>query len=345
MQLLPGDAAPDLAVEHFLNSEGPRPIIFDRPSFITLWNAGCSGCLPAIDALAEFAASQNVLCFGVAVMVRDMEATAAAARLASSDAVLCIERRDPNRMGMARGAVTRQWLEASGRNSVPTTFVVDGNGVLAWIGQPEDAPKVMESVVAGTWDFGKARSEEWSITAPGAVARQVTIMDLTEAVMTGQLQEAAKLIQNAERSVPRLDNEPQFVTLKLQVLAGVDEEAAGRYYTQAAPMFKGDAGLQTTLAVTALTGLRNPQSVADAAAENLGVVVSTSTGLPPDLRAISSVLLAKAMALRGETAAALAVLDRVGKEMDSGGVPERAAKWCRKQVGQIAADLHNVRTE
>lgn len=343
MRLLPGDVAPVLELEKFLNHEGTRPIIFDRPSFVTLWNAGCSGCLPAIAELADFSAPHSLQCIGVAVMVRDVEATETAALGAESRAVLALEDRPQPLSVLGRGAVTRNWLEASGRDAVPTTFIVNGGGLLAWIGTPDHAPRVMTAILDGTWDLKEARASELSAAAD-APDRRIAIMDVTEAMMTGQLHEAATIIRDAEQRVSGLGNEPQFATLKLQVLASLDEDAAARYYVQAAPMFKGDAAVQTTLAITALTGLRKPRAVAEAAVESLGLVVGGNADLPPDLRAISAVLLGRAKALVGDTAAALAILDLVNGQMESGAVPERASKWCRAQAELIAADLHGIKT-
>src|SRR5690606_34474394 len=79
-RLLPGDRAPGLKLARVFNRETPvEQVKFDRLSAVILWNAGCVGCLPAVSEVAELGAAHDMPCYGVAVMVRDVDRTAAAA--------------------------------------------------------------------------------------------------------------------------------------------------------------------------------------------------------------------------------------------------------------------------
>lgn len=86
-------------------------------------------------------------------------------------------------MVFGRGAVTRNWLEASGRDAVPTTFIADEKGLLGWIGTPDRALDVMQVVLDGTWDLAEARASELSVNAADASDRRIAIMDISEAMM------------------------------------------------------------------------------------------------------------------------------------------------------------------
>src|SRR5690606_39008702 len=59
-----------------------------------------------------------------------------------------------------QGRMSRNWLTAAGQNSIPTAFVVGGDGRIAWIGHPNDRDDtlrtVLDQVVAGEWDVNKA---------------------------------------------------------------------------------------------------------------------------------------------------------------------------------------------
>jgi hypothetical protein len=46
----------------------------------------------------------------------------------------------------------KAWLRAAGRNGIPCAFVVDRDGMVAWIGHPELLALVLEEVTRGTWD-------------------------------------------------------------------------------------------------------------------------------------------------------------------------------------------------
>lgn len=84
--------------------------------------------------------------------------------------------------------------------------------------------------------------------------------------------------------------------------------------------------------------------MADAAAHGLGQALNGRDDLPADQRAIASVLLAKAKALLGDGAAAVAILDKVNREVECGAVPERASRWCLAQADLISAELHGLKT-
>lgn len=61
------------------------------------------------------------------------------------------------------GEMNKHWMHAADRRWVPTVFVVDAKGVIAWIGHPMDErsglAEVVAKVEAGTWD-AKAAAEQ-----------------------------------------------------------------------------------------------------------------------------------------------------------------------------------------
>ncbi|SDA93645.1 hypothetical protein [Sinorhizobium sp. NFACC03] len=197
-----------------------------------LWNAGCVGCLHAVGELAKFAEPLGVPVYGIAVLVRDVEATAAAAAQGNDKTVLALEDRPAATSGLSRGAVTREWLEASGRDGVPTTNVIDGAGVLAWIGDPEDAKPVVAAVLDGTWDFPAARVAWREAISDDAFVRKQALREVMDALTAGRMADAAEAIAEAERSSPAITADEQFACIKLDVLARAGDrepEAAAHY--------------------------------------------------------------------------------------------------------------------
>jgi hypothetical protein len=45
------------------------------------------------------------------------------------------------------------WMKAAGKGGIPTSFLVDKSGKIAWIGHPAEADVPLAQVVAGTWDY------------------------------------------------------------------------------------------------------------------------------------------------------------------------------------------------
>jgi thiol-disulfide isomerase/thioredoxin len=55
-----------------------------------------------------------------------------------------------------QGQMSKTWMEAAGRDGIPSAFLVDTKGVIAWIGHPmELKEQVIEEVLAGTFDVRK----------------------------------------------------------------------------------------------------------------------------------------------------------------------------------------------
>lgn len=66
------------------------------------------------------------------------------------------------------GEMAKTWLKAAGRNGIPSAFIVDQKGTVAWIGHPMDnMDTVLAEVVAGTYDV-KAAAEKEAKKADGA---------------------------------------------------------------------------------------------------------------------------------------------------------------------------------
>ena len=52
------------------------------------------------------------------------------------------------------------YMYAAGQMSIPTTFIVNREGKIAWIGSPFDMARVLEEIVAGRYDIENAKAEE-----------------------------------------------------------------------------------------------------------------------------------------------------------------------------------------
>jgi hypothetical protein len=53
-----------------------------------------------------------------------------------------------------------QWLAAANVEVIPTAFVVDGTGKIAWIGHPLKVEDVVQKILAGTWDITSAAKKD-----------------------------------------------------------------------------------------------------------------------------------------------------------------------------------------
>ena len=56
-----------------------------------------------------------------------------------------------------KGQMAKTWMEAAGRDGIPSAFLIDTKGIIAWIGHPmELKEEVIEQVLAGKTPVSKS---------------------------------------------------------------------------------------------------------------------------------------------------------------------------------------------
>ena len=66
----------------------------------------------------------------------------------------------PEKEKASEGAMAKAWMTAAGQNGIPTAFIVNKEGKIAWIGHPMEMEKPLEKIVAGTWDLKAVAGRE-----------------------------------------------------------------------------------------------------------------------------------------------------------------------------------------
>jgi hypothetical protein len=162
---------------------------------------------------------------------RDVDRTAAEAQKGNAKAILALEARPTEPTTLARGEVTRNWLEASGQEGVPAGFLIGDNGVVLWMGDPAAIAETLPSVLARTWDVQAARRQWQNAASDDTIARLRIVREVTDVLVAGDVEAARKAIAAAEQGTPSLDRDCEFNTLKLRVLAtvGTRDEALAHY--------------------------------------------------------------------------------------------------------------------
>lgn len=160
-ELLIGDPAPEIRVARFLKGEpvtGFAPGTVHVVEFWATWCGPCKASIPHLTALQERHPEVQVL--GIAVTWTDLDELAAFVEAQGAAMGYRVAADASPEPGMKRGAMHRSWCEAAYQRGVPTAFVVDRGGRIAWIGHPMELDAPLAAIVDGSWDL-PARAAEY----------------------------------------------------------------------------------------------------------------------------------------------------------------------------------------
>ena len=178
-----GDPAPSIASAIWLKGVPVREFKKGKVYVIDLWATWCVNCISAMPHLSELAEQygNDVVVTGMNVNEEYLSDDPEALKRVDAEEVeqrvreFVEDNEDIMRFAVAMEDPTtlhvyRDWLLASGNRGIPTTFIVDREGRLAWIGHPTVAnekpafrmnlDQALSKVLAGTLDVADAKAQQ-----------------------------------------------------------------------------------------------------------------------------------------------------------------------------------------
>lgn len=221
--LMPGMKAPELRVGKWIK-KGPIDLAnTDRVTVVEFWATWCGPCRTSIPHLTKLAKQYEgkVDIVGVSIWERGDDIPGLVRQFveemgAQMDYHVAIDADDTH--------MTRAWMDAALRNGIPSAFIVDRSGQIAWIGHPMQMDAPLRAVVEGTHDIA-AEAEKYRLFVAQRqreIALREDLRRASQQMVAGQIAEAEATFDTLARENPQSANEIIQSRLNASVSAGAE---------------------------------------------------------------------------------------------------------------------------
>src|ERR1039457_690315 len=149
-----GDPAPKLAPGKWVQGDPVKDFQKGKAYIVVFWATWCPPCRASIPHLNETYnkfKDKGLIVIGQNCWEKDDSLVAPFVTKMGDKMTYRVALDD--RSTNTQGQMAKTWMEAAGRKGIPSAFLVDTKGVIAWIGHPMALKEdVIEDVLAGNYD-------------------------------------------------------------------------------------------------------------------------------------------------------------------------------------------------
>lgn len=157
--LMPGDAAPTVVFESIVKGPSITGLAKGKVYVIDFWASWAGECRPVFSHLSQLQSQYSDKQLSVIGVSSEDAATVRAFIEKLGDEVnytIAVDKLN---------ATDTKWMRAANRNELPTAFIVDRNGNIAWIGHPFEIASPLAQVIDGSFDASKFAATQAKIKA------------------------------------------------------------------------------------------------------------------------------------------------------------------------------------
>jgi len=151
-----GDKAPAIEVGKFVKGEPITSFEKGQVYVVEFWATWCGPCIQAIPHVTKLQKEykdKGVRMLGVSVWEGDQSKVEPFVQKQGDKMgyTVAMDLVPEGKKGQ-EGAMSKSWMAAAGRDGIPSTFIVDKEGKIAWMGHPMQMDRPLKEIVAGTFD-------------------------------------------------------------------------------------------------------------------------------------------------------------------------------------------------
>lgn len=249
-----GDEAPGLKVDRWYKGSAVTTFKPGRIYVLEFWATWCGPCKEAMPHLTELAKKykDNVTVAGISIMEEGEDIPDRIEEFVTDMG----DKMDYHVAGDADGYMYRNWLQAAGENSIPASFIVDGQGKVAWIGHPGGLEQPLQQLISGTFD-SEAAARERGAEKSAVAAYEAALGKINRAIAGKDFDGAVAAIHSALTTRSELNN--MLMMMVMPGLMALDENSA---YTELSSLLQNpdyrDAVSQSAMMLVELDTLSRP---------------------------------------------------------------------------------------
>lgn len=222
-----GDPAPKLDVKEFVKGEPVTGFEKGKVYVVEFWATWCGPCRTSIPHVSDLQKKYpDVTFMGVSVWEQDQkEVPGFVKEMGDKMSYRVAVDKVPEKGDGNDGAMATNWMKAAGENGIPSSFIINGDGKVAWIGHPMSMDKPLEQIATGKYDLDAAVSERKEMTAAQAAIGKIR-GKLGKAQQSGDFKGIVKILDEAFAETPALEKMLGTFKFTALVKAGSDKDAA-----------------------------------------------------------------------------------------------------------------------